>query len=260
MEKLNVRIKWLSNASFEIEKNGVTVVTDPYIDGNKNSPCTYESVENCDYITLSHCHWDHIPEILPLYEKFKPVILCGSLTAEPLCEWGDLNPYYVYPMDSNLELDFDTVKIKALFGNHVNLKNNWSVINDKLSHNDICDERMAKIQAMGNLEYRNFLFTYPDGLKLLMWGNNLVPMQRNILKAEKPDIAVMQATGQIKDPEKFADFVAAFGPKIVIPHHMDLSKPMDAVIPKLLEVKEAVERKSPGTTFVIPVHGEWMEL
>lgn len=260
MGKYDVSIKWLSVASFEIKKNGVTVVTDPFFTKSQYSPCTVDSVEDCQYITLSHSHWDHIPDIPALYEKFKPRILCGTLTAAPLCEWADMNPYYVYPMDSGLELDFDKLKIKALFGKHVNLKREWSILESRWQNNGIVDERMAKLQPIGTLEYRNYLFTYPDGLKVLIWGNPLVSFQKNILKQEKPDIAIMQATGQIKDPLEFANFVAEFSPKVVIPHHMDLSKPVDAVMPQLLAVKEAVEKVCPETQFIIPVHGEWIEL
>ena len=260
MENYGIKIKWLSVASFEIEKNGATVVTDPFFTANQYSPCNVDSVENCDYITLSHCHWDHIPDIPALYEKFRPRILCGTLTAEPLCRWADMNPYYVYPMESDLELDFDNIKIKALFGKHVDLKREWSGIEKRWYNNGIVDEKMGLIQPIGTLDYRNYLFTYPDGLKVLIWGNPLVSFQKNILRREKPDIAILQATGQISNPQKFAEFVAEFSPKIVIPHHMDLSHPVEKVMDKLLAAKEAVEKTSPGTKFIIPVHGEWIEL
>ena len=117
-KKFGLRIKWLGCACFEMDFGGATVVSDPWITGNAKTECTWENVEKCDYITLSHAHYDHTLDIPALVEKFDSRVLCGEFTAMPLMRWLDLNPMSMYPMNPNLELDFDAVKIKALYGRH----------------------------------------------------------------------------------------------------------------------------------------------
>lgn len=262
MNRFGLRLKWLSVACYEIERDGHTIVTDPFITLAEHTQCTWESVEHCDMITLSHVHWDHIPDIPVLCEKFDfPPVLTGELSALPLCEWGNLMPQEVWPMESNLEVDFDWVKVKALFGRHVAFNERRNELLSSLSRKPYVDKAMSDMQILGTLEYRNFLFTYPDGLKLVIWGNDLTPVQRNILKQEKPDIAIMQATRQIQNPKAFAEFVAAFGPKVVVPHHMDLAKPYSEYRDQLEAVRQELAKAAPETRFVLPEdHGVWIEL
>ena len=123
MEKLyGLEIKWLSVTCFELKFGGITVVTDPYITECVGTDMTWEAIEKCDIICLTHAHWDHITDIPRLVEKFHPLIMCGEQTAMPLARWLDYTPSRIYPMYPNQELDFDDVKIKALYGRHTDLK------------------------------------------------------------------------------------------------------------------------------------------
>ena len=261
MEKLGLKIKWLSVASFEIEKDGHHIVTDPFITLNDNSPCTWENVEGCELITLSHVHWDHITDIPVLMKKFpKAQLLTGTLSALPLIEWGNLIPQDVYPMDANLELDFDFVKVKALFGRHVGFGKTYSELESQLRRKPFVDKAMGDMQILGTTEYRNFFFTFPDGVRVLVWGNEFTPIQKNIVKELAPDVAIIQSTRQLKDPDGFVDFVKKAGAKVVIPHHMDLSKTYDEYRPEVRAMGDRIEAECPGTVFLMPEYGEWMEI
>lgn len=261
MGKFGLKIKWLSVASFEIEKDGHHVVTDPFITLNENSPCTWENVENCDLITLSHVHWDHITDIPVLMDKFpKAQLLTGTLSAIPLIEWGNLIPQDVYPMDADLELDFDWVKVKALFGRHVGFGAKYAELESRLRRKPFVDKAMGDMQILGTCEYRNFFLTFPDGVKLLVWGNEFTPIQKNIVKELRPDVAIIQATRQLKDPEGFVDFVRLSGAKVVIPHHMDLAKPYDEYREEVRAMGDRIEAECPDTVFLMPEYNEWMDI
>ena len=114
----DIRIKWLTIACFEMQFGGTTVVSDPCIGARPGNDLTWENIENCDLITLSHCHWDHVTDIPALMERFPAPLLTGTLTAMPVVRWLDCYPGRVYPMDAGLELDFGDVKVKSLFGRH----------------------------------------------------------------------------------------------------------------------------------------------
>lgn len=254
-----MRIKWLSVASFEIEDNGHHIVTDPYITANDNSPCTWENVEGCDIITLTHGHFDHITDIPALYEKYNPLIMCGEQTALPLAHWSDCNPMRIYPMTPNLEIDFDWVKVKALFGLHVEANGGCREVETNICNEDIVkkDQGMKELQLIGNIEYRNYLFTFPDGKKVLVWGNEMSVPQRNMLREIKPDAAILQATGQADDPKHYAEFVKEIGAKAVIPHHMDCFLTKDQWMPRMRRIKEELSVTAPETKFIIPEYDQW---
>ena len=262
MKKYNVRLKWLAVSSFEMKFDGITVVTDPFITDCVGTDLTYEAVESCDIICLSHAHWDHITDIPKLCEKFKPRILCGDQTAMPLAKWLNYTPSLIYPMYPDTELDFDSVKIKALYGRH-------KMYSDGRGFNDLCvwleGEELCKrypdiipLQAVGTMEYRNYLFTAKNGTKILLWGYDPTVEQLNICKALKPDIAILQRASAPEKIAEIADFAAAIGCKVLMPHHQDF-KGVDS--PSILEAfKKEFLARVPDGTFITPVHGEWISL
>ena len=262
MGKYNIAIKWLAVTSFEIKFDDLTVVTDPYITECVGTDITYEAVENCDIICLSHAHWDHIPDIPRLCEKFTPRILCGDQTAMPLARWLNYTPSLIYPMYPDTELDFDSVKIRALYGRH-------KITHDGMGFNDLCasleggtfcknNPGIAALQAVGTMEYRNYLFTAKNGTKILLWGNDPTVEQLHICRALKPDIAILQRSSSPKKAEELADFAAQIGCKVLIPHHQDFKGVDDPSI--LAAFQEAYLKRVPDGMFITPKHGEWVHL
>ena len=256
-EKLGVRIKWLGCACFEMDFGGFTVVNDPWITDNEGTSLTYENVENCDVITLTHAHFDHITDIPALLKKFSPKLLTGQLTALPMLKYTDMCPMHLYPMNPGLELDYDAVKIKALFGRHTVLGSTWNEVKEKLNKREIVRSSpvMQELAMIGSIEYINFLFTMPNGTKVLIWGNELTPDQCNILREIKPDIAILQMTRNT--PEKTADICIEMGSKVVITNHIDF--PRD-YMPLAVGLKEEMAKRAPEVNCIIPEYGTWVEL
>ena len=265
-KKYNVSIKWLAVSCFEIKCNNLTIVTDPFITDCKGTSLDYTAVENCDIICLSHAHYDHITDIPKLKEKFNnPKILCGEQTMYPLSKWLNYNPALMYPMYPDTELDFGEVKIKALYGRHANQAHATDKpgINDYeqylLNYNDICKKDGIKdLHVVGSLEYRNYLFTLPNGTKILFYGNDALTELTNICKRYKPDIAIIQRSTNEVGIKSKAKFAKEIGCKVFIPHHHDFKKVDD---PSLIEnLKNAYLELVPNGTFITPKHGEWIDL
>jgi len=257
-----VKIKWLSVASFEIEYDGHHLVTDPFFTDSPNSPCTIDDVEGCEIITLSHFHFDHTPDIPALVEKYNPSILCGPLSALPLAEWGNINPSTIYPMDANLELNFGWVKIKAIFGVHMNQELNYRDLMQNLSEYDYMKAHPEQMpyQKYGSIEYRNYLFTFANGEKILIWGNDCNEVQKNIVLENKQDCAIMQATKQLLDPRKYARFMCEAGVKKVILHHMDLVWTRDEWLPMVEKLAEELRKVGPDIELIVPEYNQYIEI
>ena len=255
-----VSIKWLAVTCFEIRAEGVSVVTDPFVTDCDSTDLTWEAIENCDIICLSHPHFDHITDIPPLLEKFHPLLLCGDQTAMPMVNWLGYNPSRTYPMYPNMELDFDTIKIRALYGRHTDQKKGYHELVESLGKYRICaeDPVINAMQGLGSMEYRNFFFTLPNGTKILLWGNDPTAEQTNLCKALKPDIAIIQRSSDPAGIQKKAQFAAAIGCKVLIPHHHEFRNFDDSGIINAL--RDEYLKRVPDGTFISPKHGEWIHL
>ena len=247
MKTYNLSIKWLSVSCYEIRYGDKTIVTDPF--------GTEGAVEGCDMVCLSHCHFDHLEDLPQVAEKFDPIILCGDKTAFGLAEWLDRDPAAIYPMYPDNELDFGWVKVRAIYGRHKGGKGTFSGLKTRLSSFECCqkDPRLAAIQLMGSMEYRNFLLTFDNGTKLLIWGGDATVDQKNLCAKLGADIAIIQRS---KDEAK-AEFAAALGCEILIPHHQHFGKDDTEVLAAL---KEQFLSRVPDAKFIDPPKGEWIEI
>ncbi|MBO5305966.1 MAG: MBL fold metallo-hydrolase [Clostridia bacterium] len=258
--RFGVSIKWLSVTCFEIRCGDVTVVSDPFVTDCESTALTWEAIEKCDILCLSHAHFDHITDIPRLVEKYQPLLLCGEQTAMPLAKWLNYTSSRIYPMYPDAELDFDTVKIRALYGRHADLGKGLNDLCASLAKYRPCveDQAVNGLQAIGSLEYRNFLLTFPNGTTVLLWGNDPTPEQKNICKALKPDIAIVQRSGDLEEIKKKAAFAAEIGCKVLIPHHMDFPS---VIPPETVQIfQDEFLRLVPKGVFISPTHGEWIDL
>ncbi len=260
MKDYGLDLKWLAVSSFELRFGNTTIVTDPCITDCECTDLTYEAVEACDMICITHVHWDHITDIPVLAEKFAPKILLGDMSSLPLARWLNYLPSYVYPMYPDTELDFGDVKVRALYGRHTKLA---SGINDQVERIDahpIFEKYpgMDKLTELGSFEYRNYLFTMPNGTRVLLWGNDVTPVQTNICRALKPDIAIIQRSKGASSIIEKAKFAADIGAKVLIPHHHDFR---ESEKPEVIEkFREAFLALVPDGVFIAPAHGEWVHI
>ena len=257
MNKMGFRIKWLGCAGYEMDFGGFTVVNDPWVTDNPKTDLDWEIIENCDVITVTHTHYDHITDIPMLLEKFNPKLLTGEMTAISLLKWLDMCPMKLYSLAPNIELDFDAVKIKTLYGTHTILGASMSAVKERLMNNPTVtsSEIMQELNMIGSIEYRNFLFTMPNGTKILVWGNELTPEQKNIIRSEKPDVAIMQMTKN--SPAETAELCLEIGSKVVIASHIDCPKDYMHLA---VELGEEFKKRNADVNYIIPEYGKWMEL
>ena len=69
------KITWLGHSTFELEfESGEVLVFDPWISGNPAYPASHK-ISRVDAIAISHGHFDHVNDVLPLSQQFDPKII-----------------------------------------------------------------------------------------------------------------------------------------------------------------------------------------
>jgi L-ascorbate metabolism protein UlaG (beta-lactamase superfamily) len=76
-------ITWLGHGTFQLTlPGGETLILDPWTDGNPKFPAGY-AIDRVDTILISHGHFDHIHDAVPLAMKFSPQVVAIYET----CVW-----------------------------------------------------------------------------------------------------------------------------------------------------------------------------
>ncbi len=71
-----IEITWLGHGTYQLRlETGEVILVDPWIEGNPAYPAGHK-IERVDTILVSHGHFDHIHDVLPLAAKFSPQIVC----------------------------------------------------------------------------------------------------------------------------------------------------------------------------------------
>jgi L-ascorbate metabolism protein UlaG (beta-lactamase superfamily) len=70
-----LEITWLGHATFQLRlDSGEVIVLDPWMDGNPMFPAGHQ-FQRIDAILVSHAHFDHVHDAIPLAKKFKPQVV-----------------------------------------------------------------------------------------------------------------------------------------------------------------------------------------
>jgi L-ascorbate metabolism protein UlaG (beta-lactamase superfamily) len=86
-----MQITWLGHGTFQFRlPSGQTIIMDPWTDGNPAYPKSH-TIDRVDTICISHGHFDHIHDAVPLATKFKPEVVAIYETAHWLESKGVAN-------------------------------------------------------------------------------------------------------------------------------------------------------------------------
>lgn len=86
-----MKITWNGHSNFRLEAGDAVLYFDPFFVGNPSAPSTYQDVDRCDLILVTHDHADHLGQALELAVKHDAEVvaifdLIQSLLAQGLPE------------------------------------------------------------------------------------------------------------------------------------------------------------------------------
>jgi L-ascorbate metabolism protein UlaG (beta-lactamase superfamily) len=120
------KITWLGHSTFELQfESGEVLVLDPWVNGNPSYPAGYK-IGRVDAIALSHGHFDHVNDVLPLSKEFEPKVIAIFEIAAYFESKGAKN---TIPMNKGGSVDLGFVKLTMTHALHSSsLKDGDSVI------------------------------------------------------------------------------------------------------------------------------------
>lgn len=101
-----MKITWLGHATFALEfKGGEVLLLDPFIENNPTAPKNY-SLKRVDAIALSHGHFDHTADVIPLAKKFSPKTVAAIFELATILEGKGVANATGFGKGGTLDLEF----------------------------------------------------------------------------------------------------------------------------------------------------------
>jgi L-ascorbate metabolism protein UlaG (beta-lactamase superfamily) len=237
-------MRWLGTACFEIVlPNGKTLVVDPFVDDGVSSPITSDQFEGCDYLFLTHGHYDHILDAGKLAARFNPIIYCSQLVSESLVVHLGVNSDQIRTVTAGDIVRANGMTIEVIQGTHVDFLSDYNRLTGKefqpetpvkeaiettITMTFETDWRPPRIEAWMEKfpqgEQLNYVFEPDQGPRVYMAGTRPDPNQIKIAGDVQADITLLQVppANALKGLEKStADLAIASGCRVCVPQHHD---------------------------------------
>ena len=276
---MSINMRWLGTACFEISlSNKQSIIIDPYVDDSVSAPITSDEFEGCDYIFITHGHYDHVLDAGKLANRFNPKIFCSEVTAHSLIEHQGVSPSLINRVTTGDVIKEEGLAVEVLQGVHVDFSSEYK----RLTGRNLMDEgpdlksviRRALIALLGTDripeelggwmaqypqgEQLNFVFALSDGMRIYMAGTYPEPSVIEEARRAKADITLLQVLpGKTLQgiEDEIAQLAIASGCQIAIPQHHDPLLP-GAVETDLSTLKRIFAEKT-DIAFKELVPGEW---
>ena len=118
---MTFNLRWLGTSCFQLVLPGdVHILLDPHMDHSPNSPLTSDQIDRCDYMFLTHGHWDHVLDVGKLAERLRPPIFCNQETATAIVKHQRVDKTLINIVTAADIIERPAVITEVLPGVHVN--------------------------------------------------------------------------------------------------------------------------------------------
>ena len=171
--KLNngIRLTWLGHATFKIKTEGNTFLIDPWVDSNPVCPDELKTFDALDVMLITHGHWDHMEDAVPIAKKHAPTVVAMIEIAKWLDNQGVDN---TIGMNKGGTVTVDGVKATMVTANH----------------SSSCTEEDGTVVYLG--EPAGFVLEFANGYKIYHAGDtNVFGDMKIIGEIYQPDLALL---------------------------------------------------------------------
>ncbi|MBL6996350.1 MBL fold metallo-hydrolase [Desulfobacula sp.] len=266
---MSLTMRWLGTACFEILlPKGKTLIIDPYVDDSISSPISSDQFLACDYIFITHGHYDHVLDIGKLAQRFSPIIYCSTVAARSLEKHLSVDPKLIRTISAYDKITIEEIIVDVVPGLHVEFDAEYTRLTGKhitpIQKKDNPFTLIKKgLQAMMGTDWLpekfnewmvnfpqgeqlNFVFKIPGCPIIYMAGTRpdakIIDMAKNV-NADITLLQVLTANTLTGMEEPTVDLAISSGCSIVVPQHHDrLFK--GAIQTDLTKFKQLLAKKS----------------
>lgn len=107
-------------------------------------------------------------------------LILRDLSADPLCQWQEINCARLYRVRSGERYEFDDFTVEAYAGRHTESPRGYYRNGRKFVN---LDGSLQLDHWFGNLEMINYRITLCDGTRIMIWGGMTSPDPRSDVDA-----------------------------------------------------------------------------
>jgi L-ascorbate metabolism protein UlaG (beta-lactamase superfamily) len=114
-----MKLKYFAHSAFQVTtEQGITILIDPFLDGNPNSPVKSSSVR-ADYIIITHAHGDHFGDAAKIAKRSGSTFICVFELANICADQG----FTAHGMHIGGGYNFDFGRVKFTIAHHGSVTN-----------------------------------------------------------------------------------------------------------------------------------------
>jgi L-ascorbate metabolism protein UlaG (beta-lactamase superfamily) len=200
MNLQGAKLTWLGHATFKLETpGGKTVLIDPWVAGNPSCPEDQKSFPLVDVMLVTHAHFDHIADVIPLAKQHDPKVV----GIYELVSWLEKKGVkQIAPMNKGGSQTVGDIRVTMVHADHS------------------CGI-MEGDQILYGGEACGFVIGLENGLKIYHAGDtNVFGDMRIIHELYKPDLALLPIGDLYTMSPKEAGYACELlRPKAVVPMH-----------------------------------------
>ena len=244
---MTFKLRWLGTSCFQMVLPGdVHIMLDPHMDNSPNCPLAPDQIDRCDYMFLTHGHWDHVLDVSKLAKRLRPSIFCNQVTADAIVAHQQVNKKLIHTITTDDTVERPGVTVEVLPGVHVNAAREYKrqTGRDLPGEEAFADptERLKAImretsgtdrfpaeypvwrKIYKGGEQLNFVFEGSDGQRIYVAGSYPDPTVVAAARTVRASVTLLQCLSANKlagIEQETADLAIASGCKTVIPQHHD---------------------------------------
>ena len=217
------KVRYINAQCYEfILPNGKHLITDPYITPVSLAGFrvfSVDEIERCDYILLTHSHYDHTSDIGVLAKKHDARVFCSNMVAVELVKYFDVAAGRIYPFDNMDTYEMPDFTLTAVRGKHypmLNMSNRLGSFGE-----DFGGPEHDLLNFMGVMFSYDFCITLTNNIRLMFVSG--MDEYNNIYKVAgefRPNVLFRHTSGNTSG-EEWAKVIARYNAQIAFPNHQD---------------------------------------
>ena len=259
------QVRYINAQCYEfILPNGKHLITDPYITPVNLAgfrKFSVDEIQRCDYILLTHSHYDHTSDIGYLYKKFDCKMFCSSMVAVELSKYFEVPGGRIYPFDNMDTYEMPDFTLLTVRGKHfpmLNMPNKPGSFGD-----DFGGSGHDMLNFMGVMFSFDFCITLTNNIRIMfVSGTDEYNNIYKVAEGFRPNVIFRHTAGSTP-AEEWARVIARYHAQLAFPNHQDnlyngkWGKTMDDFAG---DIREGLKALGSDTLFINPTPYKWYDI